>query len=273
MFAIILNPTLTLHLGPLIIYTWGLLVSIGIIAGLILAWYLAKKPAETPQQGDSGVPASMAARKRPLGGEKLDFDHILNLALLSIIFGFIGARLLYIFLEPSQFQNPIEMIRIWDGGLALYGGLVLAIFIDIIYVKKNKLDVLKYADLFAAPLTLAIAVARIGCTLVNDHFGKLTNLPWGITVERITRHPISAYESITLFVLFIMLLVFRKSFLKFKGFSAFFALTWYALFRFMIDTFEDFQGRTDVFYANQIFLLLVFVASFYFLIKSIKSSR
>lgn len=247
MFAIILHPTITLQLGPLTIFTWGLLVSIGIIAGLILIWYLAKK-------------------------EGINFDHVLNLSLISIIFGFIGARLLYIFLEPNLFQNSIEIIRIWDGGLALYGGLVLAIFIDIIYVKKNKLDVLKYADLFAAPLTLAIAVARIGCTLVNDHLGKITSLPWGITVDRITRHPISAYESIILFILFIVLIVFRKSFLKLKGFSAFFALTWYALFRFIIDTFEDFQGRTDVLYANQIFLILVFVASFYFLIKSIKSS-
>jgi phosphatidylglycerol:prolipoprotein diacylglycerol transferase len=246
MFAIILHPTITLQLGPMTIFTWGLLVSIGIILGLILIWYLAKK-------------------------EGVNFDHVLNLSLISIIFGFIGARLLYIFLEPSQFQNPIEIIRIWDGGLALYGGLILAIFIDIIYVKKNKLDVLKYADLFALPLTLAIAIARIGCTLVNDHLGSITSLPWGITVDRITRHPISAYESIILFVLFIVLIVFRKSFLRFKGFSAFFALTWYALFRFIIDTFEDFQGRTDVFYANQIFLLLVFITSLYFLIKILKS--
>lgn len=248
MFAIILNPTLTLHLGPLLIYTWGLLVSIGIIAGLILAWYLAKK-------------------------EKLSFDHILNICLFSIIFGFIGARLLYIFLEPNQFQNPIEMLRIWDGGLALFGGLALAIFIDLIYAKKNKLEVLKYADLFAPPLALAIAVARIGCTLVNDHLGKLTNLAWGITVGGVTRHPISAYESIALFVLFIILLFFRKSFLKFKGFSAFFALTWYALFRFMIDNFEDFQGRTIIYYLNQIFLILIYTISLYLLVKTLNSKK
>ncbi|MCX6811616.1 MAG: prolipoprotein diacylglyceryl transferase [Candidatus Berkelbacteria bacterium] len=248
MFAIILHPTVTIQLGYLTVFTWGLLVSIGIIVGLILIWYLSKK-------------------------EGINFDHVLNLSLISIIFGFIGARLLYVFLEPSQFQNPIEIIRIWDGGLALYGGLALAIFVDIIYVKKNKLDVLKYADLFAPPLALAMAIARVGCTLVNDHLGKITSLPWGITVDRITRHPISAYEVIILFVLFIILIVFRKSFLRFKGFSAFFALTWYALFRFIIDTFEDFQGRTDIFYANQIFLLLVFIISLYFLIKILKFSH
>jgi len=244
MFAIILNPTITLHAGPLIIYTWGLLVSIGIILGLILIWYLAKK-------------------------EDVNFDHVLNIALISIIFGFIGSRLLYIFLEPGLFQNPIEIIRIWDGGLALFGGLALAIFIDIIYIKKNKLDLLKYADLFAPALALSIAIARIGCTLVNDHLGKITTLPWGITVDNITRHPISAYESIILFILFIILLVFRKNFLKIKGFSAFFALTWYALFRFIIDSFEDFQEKTNIFYANQIFLLLMFIISFYFLTKKL----
>lgn len=242
MFAIILHPTITLQLGPMTVFTWGLLVSIGIILGLILIWYLAKK-------------------------ENLNFDHVLNLSLISIIFGFIGARILFIFLEPSLFQNPIEIIRIWDGGLALFGGLVLAIFIDIIYIKKNKLDVLKYADLFAPPVILAIAIARIGCTLVNDHLGKLTSLAWGINVDGVIRHPISAYEAIILFILFFVLIIFRKNFLKIKGFSAYFALTWYALFRFIIDTFEDFQGRTDIFYANQIFLLLVFIVSFYFLAR------
>lgn len=244
MFAIILNPTLTLHVGPLIIYTWGLLVSIGIIVGLTLAWYLAKR-------------------------EKLNFDHILNISLISIILGFIGARLLYIFLEPDLFQNPTEIIRIWDGGLSSYGGFILAIFISYIYAKKNKLDVLKYADLFVVPVTLAFGIARIGCTLVNDHLGKITSLPWGITVDNITRHPISAYESIILFILFLILIIGRKNFIKIKGFSTFFTLTWYSLFRFIIDNFQDFQGKTSHFYANQIFLLLVFAVSFYFLTASI----
>ena len=244
MFAIILNPTLTLRVGPLIIYTWGLLVSIGIILGLTIAWYLSKK-------------------------EKLNFDHILNISLISIILGFIGARLLFIFLEPNLFQNPVEMIRLWDGGLSSYGGLLLAIFVSLIYIKKKKLDALKYADLFVLPITLAFAVARIGCVIANEHLGKITDLSWGITVNNITRHPISAYESIILFLLFLILIIGRKNFIKIKGFSAFFALTWYSLFRFIIDNFKDFEGKAFNYYANQIFLLLVFIISFYFLYKKI----
>ncbi|MBU2595807.1 prolipoprotein diacylglyceryl transferase [Patescibacteria group bacterium] len=244
MFAIILNPTITIQISPLTIYTWGLLVSIGIILGLILAWYLAKK-------------------------EKLNFDHVLNISLISIILGFIGSRLLFIFLEPQQFQNPIEIIRIWDGGLASYGGLILAIFGSIIYAKKNKLDAMKYADMFVLPIALAFAVARIGCTLVNDHLGKLTDIPWGITVDGITRHPISAYYSIGLFLLVAILLLFRKNLLNIKGGSTFFALTFYSLLNFIIDNFKDFEDKTFNYYANQIFLLLVFVVSFYFLYKKI----
>ncbi|TSC91063.1 MAG: phosphatidylglycerol:prolipoprotein diacylglycerol transferase, partial [Candidatus Berkelbacteria bacterium Licking1014_96] len=188
---------------------------------------------------------------------------------ISIILGFIGARLLFIFLEPNLFQNPIEIIRIWDGGLASYGGLILAVFGSVIYAKKNKLDVLKYADLFVIPIALAFAVARLGCVLVNDHLGKLTNLPWGITVEGVTRHPISAYYSISLFVLVAILILFRKNFLKAKGRSTFFALTFYSLLNFIIDNFKDFEDKTFNYYANQIFLLLIFIISFYFLIREI----
>lgn len=271
MLAIILHPTITLQLGPLTIFTWGLFVSLGIVAALILAWLLTKKPAESSAKQSSG-PASIAA-KRLLGGEKLNFDHILNISLISIILGFIGSRLLFIFLEPNLFQNPIEIIRIWDGGLALYGGLILAIFGSVIYAKKNKLDVLTYADMFVLPIILSIAIARIGCLLVNDHLGKLTNLPWGIMVDGITRHPISAYYSISLFILFAILLIFRQTFLRLKGATTFFAITFYSMGRFTIDNFKDFEGKAINFYLNQIFLLLVFIVSLYFLLRIINSSR
>jgi len=248
MLAIILDPTLTIYVGPFIIYKWGLMVSIGIIFGLLLSWILAKK-------------------------ERLNFDYVLNIILISIILGFVGARLLFIFLESAEFQNPIDIIRIWDGGLALYGGLALAIFGGVIYAKKKKLDVMKYADMFVIPITLSVAIARIGCTLVNDHLGKITSLPFGITVDNITRHPISAYESIILFILFFILIIWRKYFIKIKGFSTLFTIFWYSLFRFIIDMFKDFQGRTNIFYANQIFLLIVFVLSFYFLMKLIIKNK
>lgn len=244
MLAIIFYPTTTLHLGSLVIYTWGLLVSIGIVLALLVAWYLAKV-------------------------EKINFDHVLNLTLISIIFGFIGSRLLYIFLEPNLFQKPIEMVRIWDGGLSLYGGLLLAIFVDIIYVKINKLDLLKYADFFVIPLTLALFFGRLGCTLVNDHLGKLTNLPWGITVDGLTRHPISAYEALGLLILFIILIIFRRAMLKSAGFAAFFSLCFYTAMRFIKDNFQDFGGKTQEFYLNQIFLLIIFIISSYFLYKKI----
>ena len=244
MFAVILNPTTTLQAGPLIIYTWGLLVSIGIILGLITAWYLSKK-------------------------EKLNFDQVLNISLISIILGFIGARLLFIFLEPNLFKNPIEIIRIWDGGLASYGGLILAVFGRIIYLKKNKLDTLKYADMFVIPIALAFAFARVGCFLVNDHLGKITDLRWGITVDGLTRHPISAYYSISLFILVAILIFWRKNFLKTKGLSTFFALAFYSLLNFIIDNFKDFEAKTFNYWANQIFLLLIFAISLYFIYKKI----
>jgi phosphatidylglycerol:prolipoprotein diacylglycerol transferase len=242
MMAIVLKPIITIPLGPVTLFTWGFLVSLGIIAALIYLRLVSF---------NKGV----------------SFDDILNISLLSIILGFIGARILFIFLEPNQFSSPTEIFRIWDGGLSSYGGLVLAVFGGIIYAKAKKINTLKLSDLIVPAVVLGFAISRIGCFLVNDHLGKITNFVWGINVNGTVRHPISAYYAISLFVLFIILAVFQKRFSKGTGFITFFALAWESAFRFIIDNFKDFEGRDILYLLNAIFLILIFIISFYFLIK------
>lgn len=245
MISILFTPIQQFTLGPLTIHVWGLMVAIGIIVGLFVAKYLAKK-------------------------EKIHFDHILNITLIAIIFGFIGSRLLYVFLEYQDFKDPLDIFRLWDGGLAMYGGLVLAIIISLIYAKKAKLPVLKTADIITPALVIAFAISRIGCFLINDHLGKITDILWGIKVIGVARHPISAYYILSLLILFVVLMIYRKKLLQSAGLTTYFALIWYSFFRFIIDFFRDFEGRSGAFLTNQIFLGLVFIISAYYLFKTLK---
>lgn len=240
MLTIFFTPLSSFYIGSIEIHFWGLMASLGIIAGLVFLWLSSKKC-------------------------KISFDHLLNLALIIVVFGFVGARLLYVILESDSFTNPWQIFSIWDGGLALYGGLVMAVFAGVIYCKKSKINVLEASDIFAPAAVLGVATARIGCLLVHDHLGKISNLPWSIDADGISRHPVSAYYFLSLVVLFAILLYLKKKYSHKIGLITFFALAWYSGFRFVIDFFREFEGRTGVFLINQIFLILIFLVSIYFL--------
>jgi len=242
MVTIFFTPLSSFSISSIEIHFWGLMASLGIIIGLVFLWLTTKK-------------------------YKIKFDHLLNITLLVVVLGFIGARLLYVILENNSFTSPWQILSLWDGGLALYGGLVLAIFGGIIYCKKNKIKVLEASDIFTPAAVLGIAIARIGCLLVHDHLGKLSDLPWSINADGISRHPVSGYYLLSLIVLFIILLFLGKKYSQKVGFITFFALSWYSGFRFLIDFFRDFEGRTEVFVINQIFLGVVFIISLYFLLR------
>ena len=124
MLTIFFTPLESFSLGSIEIHFWGMMASLGIIAGLIFLWLSSKKPP--PGQGQTGQ-------------AKINFDHLLNIILIAVVLGFVGARLLYVILESDRFSSAWDILRIWDGGLALYGGLVLAIFGGVVYCKRNKI--------------------------------------------------------------------------------------------------------------------------------------
>jgi phosphatidylglycerol:prolipoprotein diacylglycerol transferase len=170
--------------GPIHIYFFGLMVVLGIIAASIFAIKQAEKRG-------------------------IIEDTILNVIIISVISGVVGARLFYIlFYNPTYYiSNPSEIFKIYEGGLSIHGGILSAIIAGYIYSVKSKNSFLKLADIIAMALPLAQGIGRIGC----DVFGKPMNniMPWGVNYRGQILHPAQVYEFILDYVLFIFL--WRKS--------------------------------------------------------------
>jgi phosphatidylglycerol:prolipoprotein diacylglycerol transferase len=110
-----------------------------------------------------------------------DPNLVTNGALYALIAGVAGARLFYVIHYPDTFiENPLSFFAIWQGGLELLGGFILAITVIIIFLLYHKLDIPQHLDILAIAFMLALAFGRIGCFLSGCCFGKPANLPWAV---------------------------------------------------------------------------------------------
>lgn len=158
-------PLVLFEIGPIKIYSFGLMLALGFIVGL---YFLL-------QEG----------KRKGLNEEKL-----LNFALLLIVTGVVGARLMYIVLYPSDYlANPLEVFRISHGGLAFHGGLLGGIIAGIFFCRKTKIPFWQLADATAPALAIGYGIARIGCDLL----GRPTNVPWAIYRGGQWVHPVQLY--------------------------------------------------------------------------------
>lgn len=106
---------------------------------------------------------------------------ITNAALYSLIGGVVGARIFFVIHYFDKFAvRPIEVFYIWQGGLELLGGVVLAIAVIIFYLIYHKLPVRRYLDILAVGLMLALVFGRLGCFLNGCCYGKPTDRFWGV---------------------------------------------------------------------------------------------
>lgn len=110
-----------------------------------------------------------------------DTQLITTAALYCLIAGVVGARLLYVLLNLDQFRGrPLEAVAVWEGGLVLLGGVILAVIVLMAFLLYHKLPIRDYLDILAVGMMLGVAFGRIGCFLIGDCYGKPTELPWGV---------------------------------------------------------------------------------------------
>ena len=183
----------------------------------------------------------------------IDRDFFTNLIFYCIIFGFLGARIYYVLFNWNYYShNPIEIIQIWNGGLAIHGGLIGGFITLVLYSKKYKQNVFKITDISVVGIILAQAIGRWGNFFNGEAYGPSTTLAAlkaqyipkfiidGMKIGGVYHYPTFLYESIWNLLGFIFLIILRKKKRLKTGVISGAYLMWYSFGRFIIEYY-----RTD----------------------------
>ena len=164
-----------------------------------------------------------------------DPDHFYNLLLWGMPVSIITARLYYvIFSLDSYRENPTDIFKIWEGGIAIYGAIIGAAIVLVMYCRKRKLSIPFHCDFIAFGFMIGQIIGRWGNFVNGEAYGRPTDLPWRMIVNGVVAHPTFLYESLWNLVGFIIIWSFRNK-NSFDGKSACFYLIWYGLGRAWIE--------------------------------------
>ena len=171
-----------------------------------------------------------------------NFDDLISYIIIGVI---VGGRLGYvIFYNLSFFVNqPIEILKLWEGGMSFHGGLIGVILSTYIFSKVKKLNYKIYFDIICCAAPIGIFLGRIANFINSELYGTPTDKPWGIIfpeIDNLNRHPSQLYEAflegIVLFVL-INFLFLKKNFNY--GLTSFLFLIFYGIFRIVSEFFRE----------------------------------
>lgn len=188
---------------------------------------------------------SMVLREAKRYGYSTDF--VFNMLFWAIIFGIIGARVYYVIFNLELYNSFWEMCKIWEGGLAIHGGIIAGALVILLYCKKYGVRSIRMFDFIAPALVLAQAIGRWGNFFNQEAHGSATTLAHlqslhlpefiieGMNINGIYYTPTFLYESIWCLVGFLLLLIIRR--LKITKVGQVFAMymMWYGLGRFVIE--------------------------------------
>ena len=222
------------HIGNLSVTWYGILITLGILLAMAFALSQCKKFGVIP-------------------------DKLIDVTLGGVVGGIVGARLYYVAFSWNDFKDDLSSVfKTWEGGLAIYGGLIGAILIGTIIVKVYKMRLLPTLDIACLGFLIGQAIGRWGNFVNVEAFGSNTGLPWGMTGDRITSylsnstnvealnklgvtvdalapvHPCFLYESLWCALGFLLLFLYSKH-RKFDGELFLMYTAWYGLGRGVIE--------------------------------------
>jgi phosphatidylglycerol:prolipoprotein diacylglycerol transferase len=174
--------------------------------------------------------------------ENIPAEYLDKLTTYCVVGVIIGARLGHcLFYEPAYYlANPIEILKIWQGGLASHGGILGLLTAMYIYSRKTKHSMIDTTDLVTVVAGIAFACIRLGNFMNSEIIGVATDKPWAVVFERvdnIPRHPAQLYEAIAYLLVFVVLItLYRTNRAKLKN-GFFFGLGSFLFFtaRFLIE--------------------------------------
>ncbi len=209
-------------LGPIPIQVWGLFVALGILTAAALLNHVLVR---------NGIDK----------GGKLAWD----LAFVAMIGAVVGARLGHVFFYDWDFYRVHlpEIVAVWKGGLSSYGGFVGGAATALVWLRLKGAPLLRVTDATLAALPLGWFIGRIGCFLIHDHPGTLTNSPFGVQFPGGSRFDLGMIDGlIGLFVFAVAFPLHRAIGKKFPGITTAVVIQLYAILRFM----ADFLRATDL---------------------------
>lgn len=204
------------------VYWYGILIAVGILAGLLVSTRLSKK-------------------------EGLPDDTVIDVAIWSTPIAIICARLYYCIFSWDQYaDNPWKIFYIWEGGIAIYGAVIGAVITAYLYCRVKKLSWRKVFDVCIVGVLTGQAIGRWGNFVNKEAYGTATNLPWRMEIysgsQLISVHPTFLYESLWNFIgIFVLLYINKRK--KQDGETFFSYLIWYGIGRAFIEGL-----RTDSLY-------------------------
>src|SRR4051812_13399608 len=187
-----------LELGPVTVYTYGVLLAAAYLLGLKLAMVRAN-------------------------ARGLDSARVLDLGIYIIISALVGAKLLLLVTDFRTFtSDPKELLTLARSGGVFYGGLILAVAVALWYIRRIGLPLWTTCDVFAPGIALGHVIGRFGCLFAGCCYGRPTTEPWGITFTDpfaaanvgtplgVPLHPTQLYEAGAEFLILVLLLVSER---------------------------------------------------------------
>ncbi|MBN1905766.1 MAG: prolipoprotein diacylglyceryl transferase [Deltaproteobacteria bacterium] len=234
-------------IGPLTLRTYGLFVALGCLAGLATAIRLGKSKG-------------------------LDSNRILDMGFIVILSGLIGSRLLYIIINlPDYIANPLNIFKIWEGGLVFSGGLVAVIIVVLIYARKYNYNLWTICDLWSPAASIGEGIGRIGCFFAGCCYGRSCDLPWAVTftdpktiaIPNIPLHPTQLYSFLSGMIIFAVLMIINSK-RKYEGQVFLWFLILHSTARLFIEQFRgDSRGSVfnDTLTMTQLVALIILFAA------------
>lgn len=180
--------------GRFHVYTYDVMVVLGILVGVVLA-------------------------RRQAAKEGIDPNKIVDIAFYALLAALIGSRLLFVLVNLQEYANdPLKSLKIWEGGFVFYGGLLPAVAVGIWYIRRIGLPLWQVVDIFAPSVAVGHAIGRIGCFFAGCCHGMPTSLPWAVMFKDpqslaplgVPLHPTQLYSSFSLFSIFAFLVFLRR---------------------------------------------------------------
>ena len=217
-----------IHIGHGI-YWYGIVLAIAMLAGLYLCMKQAKHYGLTE-------------------------DNVMDMVLWAVPCCIIGARLYYVLFNLDLYRRTdgsldwAAMVRIWDGGLAIYGTVIVGVIVALIYTKRHKIPFFAMGDLAVMGLLLGQIIGRWANFINREAFGTETTLPWRMKLwltsfYSVEVHPTFLYESLWNLVGLLLILFIVSKGRRFDGENTWFYFLWYGLGRSWIEGL-----RTDSLY-------------------------